>query len=187
MASSASGLAPARERRRPEDGRPSGLERIPPKVRTEILARIEKGAPFSKASASCGVPYRTFERWCQLGREENAREPYRSFAAAVDRAFAQFVVNNVMAMDEGAKKDWRAALEMLKRRSPDEWGDPDRGGTTVNVAVIQQERSDAAARLLEAAARVLGGQPELLEALVAELAGGDVVEGQAAELPEAAG
>ncbi len=182
MAVGANGaLAPARGRR------PSNLEKIPPEVRAEIVDRIRKGAPGERAAGSCGVPRRTFQRWLEKGRAENGREPYRSFAAEVDRAFDEFVVNSVVAMDEGAKKDWRAALEMLKRRDPENWADPDRAvATQVNVQVVEAERSDLSARLLAAAQRCMGDDPELLARFMAEVAGGEVVVGEAAEVAELA-
>ena len=128
---------------------------------------------------SCGIAQRTFVRWLEFGRAENAREPYRTFAQQVDRAFAEFIVSNVQAMDEGAKKDWRAALEMLKRRDPENFADPDRGATNVNVqVVVAAERAAAADQILAAAQRVLADDPERLEALMVELAGGQVVEGE---------
>ena len=174
MPSGASGaLTPARGRR------PSNLERIPPKVRALIAERIKAGAPYERAAVSCGVPRRTFQRWLERGRADDAPEPYRSFAAQCDRAFAEFVISKVVAMDEGAKTDWRAALEMLKRRDPENFADPDRGATNVNIqVVVAQERAAAADQILAAAQRVLADDPERLEALLAELAGGQVVEGE---------
>ena len=170
-------------------GSVSKLERIPPKVREEILTRIRIGVPGGTAAVSCGIAQRTFQRWLAFGRKPDGREPYRSFALQVDRAFAEFIVAGVQAMDEGAKKDWRAALEMLKRRNPEDFADPDRaGGTTVNVQVtLEVERRELASRMLDAAARVLGGDPALLERFVAELGAGEVVDGEAVELTETAG
>ncbi len=181
MAIGAIGAPPARK------PRGATLDRIAPKVRAEIVARIRAGVPGGIAAVSCGVSRRAFVRWLEFGRAPDARDPYRSFAADCDRAFAEWQVDKVGEVSVAGAKDWRASFELLKRSAPADFADPDRAvATQVNVQVVEAERSDLSARLLGAAQRVLGDDPELLARFMAEVAGGDVVDGSAVEVAELA-
>ena len=171
-------------------GRTSRLESIPAKVRETIFERIAIGVPFTKAAESCGVPYRTFRRWLDAGREDDAREPYRSFAKGVDQALAQFAVDGITEIHQHGAKDWRAKAYLLDHSLP-EFVEHDRSlkgaGTQVNVQMtIALERAQTAEALLAAARRVLADDPERLELFMAELAsaGAGVVDGEAVEVAE---
>lgn len=152
-------------------------------MRQEILERIRQGVPAGTAAMSCGVHRRTFQRWLELGRREDAREPYKAFALQIEEAFSHWQVAKISEVDAAGVKDWRSAAWMLERLVPEDFADQTRvGGTVVNLTVVEQERSQLADRMAAAAVRVLGGDPELLERFMAELAGGVVVDGEAVEV-----
>lgn len=164
--------------------RRSKLETIPPKVRETIYERIAIGVPLIQAALSCGIPRRTFTRWLEFGREENAREPYRTFAAGVDRALADFAVNGIREVASAGAKDWRAKAYLLDHGVPEyvEQEQAKRGkgdGVTVNVGVLVQspEWRDLSGQLLER----LSAFPDALAAVL-EVMPGAVIEGDAAEL-----
>lgn len=159
---------------------------LTPQAVRKICALIERGVPQAPAAGSLGIPRRTYQEWLEKGRAADAVEPYASFAERIQEALDVFHASRAVLV--GGSVDDRTAIEVLRRRFKDDWGDPERGGTTVNVQVtLELERRELADRLYQAAARVLGGNPELLERLVAELGGGEVVDGVALELPEGVG
>lgn len=161
------------------------LDRIAPAIRKEILDRIRVGTPAGTAAVSCGVNRRTFQRWLEFGRRDDARDPYRTFARQVDEAFAEWQFSKVSEIDVHAAKDWRAGAWMLERLNPADFADPNRSGGPVNVTVtIAAERSAAADEMLAAALRALEGDPERLEVFLSELGGARVVEGEAVEVAE---
>lgn len=141
--------------------------------------------PQAAAAGSLGIPRRTWQIWLAKGREPGAAGIYAQMADAVEEALDRFHMSRAVIVGESA--DDRTALEVLRRRFKDDWADPERGGTTVNVQVtLEVERRELSARLLEAATRVLAGDPALLERFAAELGGGEVVDGEARELPAGA-
>jgi hypothetical protein len=159
-------------------------ERIPPKTRNEILERIKRGVPAGTAATSCGINRRSFQRWLQLGREEGAREPYRSFADQVDRAFAEWQVKSIRHIDDAGERDWKAAAWQLERLVPSDFGDPSKAGVTINNNLVLVERQETSAWMLDAARRVLDA--EAFAALALELSSGeaDVIDGEVIETKE---
>lgn len=98
-----------------------------------ICDRLRGGSSRKAAVESGGVDYQTFLNWMH----ENS-----DFSTAVTRAEAEAQIRYEMRLAKEAndpKGDWKAALEWLKRRRRDEWGD--------NVA-IRADR-EAAALLAE--------------------------------------
>ena len=55
----------------------------------QILSAIRAGGYPHIAALAWGVPTKVFAHWLEMGRRPRAREPYRSFALAVDEAHAQ--------------------------------------------------------------------------------------------------
>lgn len=156
------------------------LEAIPPAIRKTIIERVLVGVPPGTAAMSCGVNRRTFQRWLERGRHEDARDPYRKFATQIDVAIAEWQFSKVVEIDGHAAKDWRAGAWMLERLDPETYGDHLKGGgSTVNVQVVLEvERRAAADEILAAATRALADDPAALERFLRELSAGQVVEGE---------
>lgn len=167
-------------------GRPPAVQMSEVKLRT-ICGQIAKGAPQWVAAASVGVPARTFKNWLRLGRMEDAEEPYSTIALRVDLALEKYHASRAILHAKLAKDDPRALEWELERRFRDQWAAPDRSGS-VNIRVtIEAERRDLVERMLGAADRLLGHDPDLLARFVSEVASeGAVIDGDADELPELA-
>ena len=155
--------------------------RLTPAFVKKVCDLIERGVPQAVAAGSLGVPRRTFQVWLAKGRETDAVEPYVSLAEKLEEAVDRFHMSRAVIVGESTED--RTALEVLRRRFKDDWADPDRGGSTVNVNVtLELERRATAEAILAAAVRVLADDPEKFEALIAEIAGPAVVDGEAVEV-----
>ena len=80
----------------------------------QIATLLRSGCTRKDAVGSIGIDYTTFLRWI----EHNP-----SFANLVTSAEAFAAVKMTTILTKAADGDWRAALEWLKRRKRDEWGD----------------------------------------------------------------
>ena len=84
-------------------------------AKAEKIATLLRGGCTRKdAVGSIGVDYTTFLRWLS----NNA-----GFARLVGSAESFAAVKMTTIVTLAADKDWKAALEWLKRRRRDEWGD----------------------------------------------------------------
>lgn len=175
-------LAPAARRIIPKASRPPAA--LTEKRLAMICEKIANGMPMTSAAIAAGVPRRTFQVWLSNGRREDAVEPYKSMADRIEFALAIYHESRVDLVAAGAQTDARLAQWELERRFKDDWGDPRSAGATVNVTIVEQERSTLAERLSEAALEVLGDEPELMERLLARMGLGAVVEGTATEIKE---
>jgi hypothetical protein len=87
---------------------------------TQICDALKIGATRKAAVRHAGIDYQTFLNW--LGR-------YSSFSSEVasSEAMAELRFTSTLAAaaqgSEGKPGDWRPALEWLKRRRREEWGD----------------------------------------------------------------
>ena len=164
----------------------------PPSALTErrlslICEKIAHGVPMTTAAIAAGVPRRTFQEWLAKGRADGAPEPYAGMAERIESALACYHESRVELVQAGAERDPRMAQWELERRFKDDWGDPRAGAGQVNISVtLAAERKSAAEQIAEAAVRVLAHEPELLERLLAELGGGQVINGEAIEVAEIA-
>lgn len=52
--------------------------------------------------------------------------PFAEFSLAVRKALAEWELEQLEAIAEAGKKDWRASAWLLERRFPDEYGPPAR-------------------------------------------------------------
>ena len=99
--------------------------KLTPEVQESIVRAIEAGGTLEAACAYSGISYQTFRNWMIEG--ETARKGTRlfEFFEAVTRANANILIkmSNVIAKAASEDKDWRAALEFLKRRDRAHWGD----------------------------------------------------------------
>jgi hypothetical protein len=107
------------EAREPRVGRRSDIAVAGP----NILAAIRSGADRRSASECAGVPYGTLRSWLSRGRR--SLEPFATFAKEFEAAEAEAAVRMAQVVFEAAHRrgDYRPALEWLKQRRPDQWGD----------------------------------------------------------------
>lgn len=103
-------------------GRPTKFTQT---VRAAILGSIENGASETAAAEAAGVGRTTLQSWKKRGEEE-PEGPYGAFLEGITRARAQAELDLVAVVrGAAAEGDWKAALEMLARRNPEEWGRKD--------------------------------------------------------------
>jgi len=123
-------------------GRPT---KCTPEVRKRIVDMVKAGCYRQHACAAAGVSVGTFCRWM-----ETNRSPYREFREAVLEAEALSIANLTMRVTKAAQDgDWKAALALLERKCPKEFGRKDRhviedaeGREVIPLAILR----DAVAR-----------------------------------------
>lgn len=150
--------------RRPRTGR---IPRLAKANREALCENLRVGVPVTTAGTLAGIPKGTLMEWLAKGRDDGAREPYRSLAVDVDLALAEFQASKVKQVGEAAVKDHRAATWLLERRFPNEFGDP---RVQANIAVQVNVMSSPEWReLLQRVASVLRDKhPDALRTLAAE-------------------
>ena len=128
-------------------GRPTKLT---PKVQERVCKAIEQGLPYSEACTLAGIHQATFCNWRNRG-ETQKQGIFYEFVEAVNHAQAKATEVFVKAVRDSAERgneevaetvkfdgsgkmiertvvtrrsprDWRAAIAMLERRSPESWG-----------------------------------------------------------------
>lgn len=100
----------------PSGGRPPG---VTPALTKRICANVLLGVPLKHAAGACGVPYRTFKNWMQMGGQGEV--PYCELYAAVQTAQAQAVVELHRRVLAGGKGSGGAQF-VLERRYRDYYG-----------------------------------------------------------------
>lgn len=120
-------------------GRPTKLT---VETRDRLFDGISMGMSYRAACAHAGIDYSTFCRWRERGAAQQRGE-FREFCDLLTDAKAIGEARLVVRIDEASKRevpgDWRAALAILERRHPEEWGKKDKldadlhhdGGVTV--------------------------------------------------------
>ena len=91
-------------------------------VETAICAMIREGNTILDAARSVGIHKATVNRWRVKGRGNKAPAKYRSFRQAVERAKADSKAELVARIYRASALDWKAAMAILERRHPGEWG-----------------------------------------------------------------
>lgn len=92
---------------------PGAIKRV---QRDSIVVAVLKGVPPETAAVANGVPRRTHQGWLHKGRQDGAREPYRSYARRIDEAVEEWhasLVVEINASDDPRDKQW-----LLSRRFP---------------------------------------------------------------------
>lgn len=82
-------------------------------VEKQLLAAIRKGHTRRDMAKLAGVSYQMFYDWLASDAK---------FAAAVERAEAQYAGRLVKIIDKASRKTWQAAAWILERRFADQWG-----------------------------------------------------------------
>lgn len=98
-------------------GRPGKLT---PELQDKICNLIRAGHYFCTAAAACGIHKSTFQDWKTKGENAKAGK-FREFWLAVKEAegVSELLLVDKILKEGGAK----GALEVLKRRFPERWGD----------------------------------------------------------------
>ena len=101
-------------------GRPT---KFTPEVRETIIKAIGIGATYKDAAEAAGVEYNTFNEWMKRGAASKSGE-FKEFYELIRQAEAAARLKYLTTIAEAARNgDWRAALEYLKRRDRQTWGD----------------------------------------------------------------
>jgi len=123
----------ARPPRRAASRRRGPRGRLSEAVVAAIVRSVRCGAPPETAAAAVGISRRTFFRWRARGRAAEKLyeagedlspddDAYLDFLDRVDQAEAQAAVEASVRLFEAGKRSWRAAVALLERRFPEDWG-----------------------------------------------------------------
>lgn len=97
--------------------------KLTPETSAAIVTALTIGATRKDAAGAAGVEYQTFLNWMQRGEASKSGiyfEFFESCTAAEYKARLGYLKTIAKAANDG---DWRAAMEYLKRRDRDNWGD----------------------------------------------------------------
>lgn len=97
--------------------------------RKAIVDGIRSGLPRRLAAARAGIVKQTFYNWLDEGAK-NPDGAYGRFVADVDAAEAAFAADILEKWTGAIPDDWRAGMELLSRRLPDEYGKRERHEVT---------------------------------------------------------
>lgn len=105
----------------PATGKPMGRPtKLTPETQDRICNLIRAGHYFSTAAQASGVHKSTFQEWKTKGESAKAGK-FREFWLAVKEAEGQ---SELLLVDKILKEGGaKGALEVLKRRFPERWGD----------------------------------------------------------------
>jgi hypothetical protein len=81
-------------------------QRLTPALAAQIAAGVRSGSFPHVAAQAFGVAAARFEGWLKRGAGDNAREPFRSFAATIEQAAAQARLRAEMVVLEEEPKAW---------------------------------------------------------------------------------
>ena len=88
----------------------------------KICEAIRMGVPVIVACRSVGITTDTYYRWLKYGKERKSKI-YSDFSDALEEAEAEAEKRLAQILYQFSFSDWRAALEILKRRFRDRWSD----------------------------------------------------------------
>lgn len=103
-------------------GRPSIIDAQFDQQRTKLLKKLKKGASIADACRLTGLSMSAVMRAMQRGRKAGkANEPYREFRDEVRQAIADAKVVLIERWHNASRRNWRAAMAMLRARHPEEF------------------------------------------------------------------
>jgi len=109
--------------------------------RAAVVEALGKGHGLSTAAGIAGIDRRTLYNWLNRG-DKNPEGTYGQFARDCAEAEAKAADVAIGAIAKAMPDDWRAAMEYLSRRRPDEWGKAERhevtgkAGEPIKVEVV---------------------------------------------------
>lgn len=100
------------------------ISKLDNEMHKRLVACIERGLTYARASQACGIGYSTFKQWMARGRKET-RGVYRDFASAVKKADAMGEAWHLDNIKKHAAKTWQASAWFLERKFPQRWSKRD--------------------------------------------------------------
>ncbi|GAC1454908.1 MAG: hypothetical protein PVSMB1_04190 [Gemmatimonadaceae bacterium] len=101
-------------------------------IKARIVDALKNGSFFTQACRAAGISPLTGEDWLKKAKTDDPGGLYAVFAEECENASAIYEVRALALLQKAAEGtattpgDWRAALEVLKRRAPERWGDSQR-------------------------------------------------------------
>lgn len=139
---------------------------LTPELANSIIADISTRKVFDNQIAIAnGVSPKTLYTWLKRGLEENAKEPYKTFA---ERYVKEHIEEEGRALEIiylAAKKDWKAAAWYLEKKYPRRYGGavPAMGPVeSIDVQQILEENTNQKQNLIDL---LKDPPPQLLAAL----------------------
>ena len=86
-----------------------------PSIVKRICAEIARGTPHKYAAAAVGISEATFYGWAS---------EFPEFLESIERAQALCLKRHLRTINEAAKTDFKAAVWVLERRFPKDFGRP---------------------------------------------------------------
>lgn len=113
---------------------------------------LKAGLSYDDAASACSITRQSVANWVKRGRQDDAVEPFRSFALKVEQARASYRAALVQRINKGADTDWKAAAWMLERHAPKSYGRQreDTSPTNTTVVALVQETGLSAEVIREA-------------------------------------
>lgn len=141
----------------PIDRKPSRPRLLTPLVRHKLLVGISRGLSRPQAARLAGISSTLFAKWLATGEQSERNSDYRRLLDEVEQAEARTEQQLIDTVFDAAvvQKDWRAAIELLKRLFPERYGDR----VKVDMSVVMDEAKRLAAEF-----------PELEESEIVEMA-----------------
>lgn len=70
----------------------------------------------------CGISRRTHDDWLRRGRLVDGPEPCKRYVEDIEQAIEEWKYGRIQAVEAQEDQDWRAAMTLLERRFPKEFG-----------------------------------------------------------------
>lgn len=99
-------------------GRPSKLN---DETKKRLFDAVKQCNTLEVSCSQAGISYRTMRNWEERGRREKSGE-YFHFFQALRQAKAEAEAQLVGIITRATEKDWKAAVYLLERRNPKDWG-----------------------------------------------------------------
>ncbi len=110
-------------------GRPTKLTK---ETQAKIVEAVRAGAYIETASAFAGIDKASLYAWMKRGNAQT-KGIYREFLNAIEKAFADSELRDIMNIGNAAKENWQASAWRLERRFPDRWGRKEKINVDANV------------------------------------------------------
>jgi hypothetical protein len=95
--------------------------KLTPELQTRICDLLRLSGRVDASAVAVGISRDTFYLWMKKGREQSSGV-YHDFVEAVEQAQAEGETECVKIIRKAAARDWHAAITLLERRHPKQWG-----------------------------------------------------------------
>lgn len=124
------------------------LDRPDPAIVKKLLGHLKKGVPRKYAAIGSGIGERTFRRYITWGKRGKSKE-WVAFLAAVKKAEAESVCEDVANIHRASRKQWQASAWKLERRRPEDFASERR-----ELAELRKQLAELAKQIGEMSANV---------------------------------